>query len=1853
MSNKVDNQVVQMTFDNKKFEANAKDTMNTLDKLKKKLKFDDTCEELEQLQKASDNVNFKSIETNLQRLADFTTIPGRAFAKLFDDIAHKAVQVGEDVFKALSITPVMDGFREYENKIQSIQTIAANTGVLMRNLEQDTKATDVWGTYNWTEEEINDAKAVIRGSWGNGQDRIDQMAMYPSMDYVRIQAKVNDLLYNFSNEGENSALTIEDIEDALDELNTYADDTIYNFAQMTQAIGTFTTAGVDFHDSVTDVKGIANLAAFVGAPASDASRAMFQLSQALSTGRVRLQDWMSIEHTAGMGGKIFQESLKETARVHGIAVDEMIESEGSFRESLKHDWLTNDVLNETLAKFSGDFDKEYWLQLGYTEQQADEIERLGAVAQDAATKIRTWTQFKESTLEAVGSSWAKSWELIIGDFYEAPKLLTNFANAVSSVIDRVGEFRNRILQIWHDLGGKENTIQAFKNLAEAIGNIFMYIGAAFDFAFETRPTIIGMKINELAKGFLKFTEGLKKLTEKLSWLTYVFGTVFSIAKIFLVLIGDGIKLIFKFTEVLFSGFGGIGPVFENVFGWIYSCVEGLREFVETGTLFEKATGVITKAAKGLKKIFELLGMVLGWVALKIVDVFSALSGLSFKEALQAIAMFFGGVIMIAIDFVKDLSLKEAVDALTSLPGKIAKTFKEKAKGAKDAVKGFFSKDKDSPNEQLQETVKSTEKETSLLSKLLDGVKVVWEKIKKVVKEGNLFYAIMGAITSISAIDMMHSIRNFFDSIELPELKGIFENTAKLIGNTAKTMKALGGVLKAYSMDIKAGALIKIAMAVGILTIAIWGLTKLPVDAIKNAVKFISILLGEIFLISNFSGEVAKIVALSAALLALSMAINLILVPILVFAFLPLNRVEKGIMIFAAVMFIFALFVKMIAGLKTNLRTGKMLTQMALAVLGIAAAVNMLLIPITVFSFIPADKLEKGLNTVLKIFLILGIFIIVIEKQLDKIKNVRPSNIIAMGGLLAIIFTMIIVMVPTILIFGFLKDKVTTGIFILGAIIVAMGFIIWEAGKAANAVKGSYKRLYSFGATIAALVLGLMTATTSILIFSFIDGKKLAKGIATFAGVMAVMLGTIAVIALIEKKIGTGAGPGLKLAGTLVAIATGLMALAGVVMLFAYMQPARLWSATAALLGIVMGLTLLMVALGYMYRYKARYATAMSGAHTPFDWKKWAMLAVVIAVAAAGFWVLSVAMFKLADAAVRLSDAKWQATVAIFSMVIVVIAGMTVAIIVLLKEFDKIKVKKLKMISITLGAFAGMFLSIAAAILLVAVAMKIMANNVSGGGIAIIAITLVTLLGSLIAIVAIIAHSGPDVATKLKNLALVLASFAAITVGIGMLVLGIALLIDALIRLSTADTSGLKYKLTDVLQAISYNMELISQIIHEFFELIGDLIGVWLTRKIHFFCTIIASSAGPILEAVIDILKQLKEHGEEIGDLFMKVINAILEGICNDDNVEMLVSLLIVFLIKVLVGLTEALKANARTIADVLVDLVAVVIEIIYDILVDAIDKLCTWFGNLIGGKFGKTLKNVGKIIRGNFNSSEMDMDSFYGDDIRKYYHELYGGTAGEWDFDNHNYTEEEYENFRQARKAWEKQKAEYQEAQKDLEESAANSGSFKVTNPYADKDYKGSASKTVSDITKELNLTKSGAFGKISDFTTSIKNKFDSEKFNMFNVKGIGQRIKDGLGEELGIAGDGLSFDAIKEKLGIGNSFDMGQLGAQFGDISQISQGIGFNTSEMGIDANNVDMSGSLSNSTLTSRNLTTNLGGDDKSTTKITDSISSLGNKLSELIEPMKRLTVVLDTGTLVGSLADPLDEELGKRAAARSRGV
>lgn len=436
MGKSIENKVVSLELDDSKFTSRVDGVLRNVDRLKSGMNFKQSTDGLDNVGKAAQdaskqmggiadgvkNINTSVVNNSTTAAAatanvgaaakisstNFSMLAGAASVAM-GNIASKALMAGGSVLSSFTFGPIMDGFREYENQLNAVQTIQANT---------------------------------------------------------------------FS-KGETTAT----INAALDELNAYADRTIYSFTEMTRNIGMFTSAGVGLKDSVAAIKGLSNVAAMSGSTSEQAATAMYQLSQALSTGSVKLQDWNSIVN-AGMGGEQFQEALKRTARTYGVEVDKMIDKAGSFRNSLKDGWLTSEIMIETLTKYTGDLSREQLLSAGYTEQQADEIMKLAETANDAATKVKTFSQLIDTTAEALGSGWASIFRTIFGDFERARTMWTAVSDVVNGGIGTFFDALQGILDRWDELGGWEEWWYGLGELWTDIAKPLKAIGEGFFSAFQ-------------------------------------------------------------------------------------------------------------------------------------------------------------------------------------------------------------------------------------------------------------------------------------------------------------------------------------------------------------------------------------------------------------------------------------------------------------------------------------------------------------------------------------------------------------------------------------------------------------------------------------------------------------------------------------------------------------------------------------------------------------------------------------------------------------------------------------------------------------------------------------------------------------------------------------------------------------------------------------------------------------------------------------------------------------------------------------------------------------------------------------------------------------------------------------------------------------------------------------------------------------------------------------------------------------------------------------------------------------------------------------------------------------------------
>ena len=444
-----------------------------------------------------------------------------------------------------------------------------------------------------------------------GKSILQQM-IQPAIDgFKEYETQINAVQTILANTSQNGT-TLDEVNAALDELNSYADKTIYNFTEMTNSIGTFTVAGIGLNDATNAVKGFSNMAALSGANATQAAGATYQLAQAMSSGVVKLQDWMSLEH-AGIAGKQFQDALIETARIMDTGVDAAIEKQGNFRLSLQEGWLTSEVMLQTLKVMTNDLSEAQIMEMGYSEEQASRLKDLAQRAGDSATQIRTFTQMIGTWQEAMGSNWAETWRILIGDFNQAQTLFTAVGNWVGGVINDMSMARNDFLKGFVALGGREEILRSLLNLFKATVKVLGQVGQAFSKVFlNASPE----GLYRIVKAFADFTEKLiitDNFADKLQW---TFQGLFSVFHILWTVISEVGQVIFTVAAHIIGAFF---PAVTGLNSGIFQVTKVLGKVIFWFDQWFTKLDIGGKLLKLLLPPIDLLGKAIKWVVEKIHD----------------------------------------------------------------------------------------------------------------------------------------------------------------------------------------------------------------------------------------------------------------------------------------------------------------------------------------------------------------------------------------------------------------------------------------------------------------------------------------------------------------------------------------------------------------------------------------------------------------------------------------------------------------------------------------------------------------------------------------------------------------------------------------------------------------------------------------------------------------------------------------------------------------------------------------------------------------------------------------------------------------------------------------------------------------------------------------------------------------------------------------------------------------------------------------------------------------------------------------------------------------------------------
>lgn len=602
MSREVEERIVSMRFDNKDFEENARTTVNTLGKLKESLDFKETSEGITAFEKARKALKMDNLTKGIKNLkGGLSGIKGTLENAL--TVSDAPIHAVESLFgKIRSMTANLIGF-DLANKI------AGSIESAMKQLTIQPISAG-WGEY---ELKMDSIKTIMSGS------------------------------------GE----SLEKVKETLEELNLYADKTIYSFSDMTSNIGKFTNNRVPLEQATSAMKGIANAAADAGQGAQQASSAMYNISQAIGVGHMLTIDWKSIEN-ANMATVKLKETFMQAAAASGQLEKVVTEENGekvvkyyrkvetlgdkyknktfkqlketekerlevtaeNFRETLSDKWLDKDSMLKAFAIYSGDVkDIDTYLSWGFTEEEAAKLMEIGEEAMKAATEVRTFSKMWDALKESAQSGWAQSMELIFGDMQEATVLWTKLNSVFDEMLSQSAENRNTILQNWRGLSKDQNGIlkqvsgmrDGRQDLIDSMFRIietFQLLGKTINKAFENVfGKFNGRQLADITQKFYLLTSHIKRWftstkdgESRLSKLQKGFEGIAAIVKVVARGVKAAFELVSKFVEPV-ANFVVNG--FSKIFGFFADMGDMAPDEV-----LNKITFGVGKAWKKLTNLFK-------------------------------------------------------------------------------------------------------------------------------------------------------------------------------------------------------------------------------------------------------------------------------------------------------------------------------------------------------------------------------------------------------------------------------------------------------------------------------------------------------------------------------------------------------------------------------------------------------------------------------------------------------------------------------------------------------------------------------------------------------------------------------------------------------------------------------------------------------------------------------------------------------------------------------------------------------------------------------------------------------------------------------------------------------------------------------------------------------------------------------------------------------------------------------------------------------------------------------------------------------------------------------------------------
>jgi len=931
------------------------------------------------------------------------------------------------------------------------------------------------------------------------------------------ETTLNSVQTILANTGLKGQKGLDKVNGALKNLNDYSDKTIYNFSEMARNIGTFTAAGIKLKPATSAIKGIANLAAVSGSSAEQASTAMYQLSQALASGSVKLMDWNSVVN-AGMGGKVFQESLKATARAHGVAVDSIIKKSGSFRESLKEGWLDKTILTDTLKQFAGEYSKADLIAQGFSQKQAQRILEMGKTATDAATKVKTMSQLINTLQETAGSGWAQTWQLIFGNFGEAKSLFTGLNDTLGGIIKANADARNKLLGDWKKLGGRTDLIEGIKNIWEALLSVIRPIKEAFRDIF---PAMTGKRLAELTENFREFTEKLTLSGPAADALKRIFTGVFAVFDIGWRILKGVIGSFFSMFGVVNNGTGGVLELVASIADVVTAFRDWLVEGDKIGQVFQYLRDARDQTLVPLVNLVS-----------KLAEAFAELvsgGGAAFGEKLSSAFGNIGPIIGAVLD-----NIEELINKLTGGIGKIdlSGIFGDLGGGSGDAA----SKAIDGVSSSLEgakDAAEGVDHAFDAVGNALVAVKDFVVRAAKGIKDAFVTVkdAITGGLGGVGMGDTLAVINTGFLTLLYLSIRKFVKQVGGTFQELKNAFKAGGGVLnqvtanlKSMQTEVRARAIFMIAAALALLAAAIYVLSKVDTAELAKGLGAVVILLGALTgailaLEAKTKGLGAGRVALLAgAMVLMAGAVLLLSGAVALLGQMDSATLAKGLGSVTAILGI------IVAASAVLSKTGGA-AQMVAA----AAAIGILAVSLTLFA--GALKLYASLDTMM--MLEGGLKAALAIAAIGIAMRALPKDMLKSAASLAIVSASLLVIAGAMKIFATMSvEDMAKSLIMLGGSLMIISVALKAMEKS---VKGA-AALLLVSAALAVLV-------PTLVILGNLDVTTIATALGALAGIFLVL-------AVGAKLLGPAVPVLVALAGAVALLGLAVALIGGGMFLFA-------------------------------------------------------------------------------------------------------------------------------------------------------------------------------------------------------------------------------------------------------------------------------------------------------------------------------------------------------------------------------------------------------------------------------------------------------------------------------------------------------------------------------------------------------------------------------------------------------------------------------------------------------------------------------------------------------------------------------